>query len=174
MNNDESENKEIKSSNNTSKYDNNFSLLFTNIGESKNLLKSYEIFINKYFETINSYYKELTEFNFNFLVEDKFKSSVINSPIFQLGRAIKKAVQAQINNLFSIITNQEIFLSFKKAISDLSIILKESPVKLRNNSYSQSSENSYIKPVVMSLMESFSEIEAKVIDEYIDKNIKKE
>ena len=173
MNNDESENKEIKSSNNTSKYDNNFSLLFTNIGESKNLLKSYEIFINKYFETINSYYKELTEFNFNFLVEDKFKSSVINSPIFQLGRAIKKAVQAQINNLFSIITNQEIFLSFKKAISDLSIILKESPVKLRNNSYSQSSENSYIKPVVMSLMESFSEIEAKVIDEYIDKKYQK-
>jgi len=173
MNNDESENKEIKSSNNTSKYDNNFSLLFTNIGESKNLLKSYEIFINKYFETINSYYKELTEFNFNFLVEDKFKSSVINSPIFQLGRAIKKAVQAQINNLFSIITNQEIFLSFKKAISDLSIILKESPVKLRNNSYSKSSENSYIKPVVMSLMESFSEIEAKVIDEYIDKKYQK-
>ena len=173
MNNDESENKGIKSLNNSSNYDNNFSLLFTNIGESKNLLKSYEIFINKYFETINSYYKELTEFNSHFLIEDKFKSSVINSPIFQLGRAIKKAVQAQINNLFSIITNQEIFLSFKKSISDLSTILKESPVKLRNNSYSHSSQNSYIKPVVMSLMESFSEIEAKVIDEYIDKKYQK-
>ena len=173
MNNDESENKGIKSLNNSSNYDNNFSLLYTNIGESKNLLKSYEIFINKYFETINSYYKELTEFNSHFLIEDKFKSSVINSPIFQLGRAIKKAVQAQINNLFSIITNQEIFLSFKKSISDLSTILKESPVKLRNNSYSHSSQNSYIKPVVMSLMESFSEIEAKVIDEYIDKKYQK-
>ena len=173
MNNDESENKGIKSLNNSSNYDNNFSLLFTNIGESKNLLKSYEIFINKYFETINSYYKELTELNSHFLIEDKFKSSVINSPIFQLGRAIKKAVQAQINNLFSIITNQEIFLSFKKSISDLSTILKESPVKLRNNSYSHSSQNSYIKPVVMSLMESFSEIEAKVIDEYIDKKYQK-
>ena len=166
-------NNEIKSLNNSSNHDNNFSLLFTNIGESKKLLKSYEIFINKYFETINSYYKELTEFNFHFLIEDKFKSSVINSPIFQLGRAIKKAVQAQINNLFSIITNQEIFLSFKKAISDLSQILKESPVKFRKNSYSQNAENSYIKPVVMSLMESFSEIETKVIDEYIEKKYKR-
>ena len=173
MNNDESENKEIKSLNNSSNHDNNFSLLFTNIGESKNLLKSYEIFINKYFETINSYYKELTEFNSHFLIEDKFKSSVINSPIFQLGRAIKKAVQAQINNLFSIITNQEIFLSFKKSISDLSTILKESPVKFRNNSYSSNASNSYIRPVVMSLMESFSEIETKVIDEYIDKKYNK-
>ena len=31
MNNDESENKEIKSSNNTFKYDNNFSLLLNNL-----------------------------------------------------------------------------------------------------------------------------------------------
>jgi hypothetical protein len=173
MNNYELESKEIKSLNISSNHDNNFSLLFTNIGESKNLLKSYDIFINEYFETINSYYKELTEFNSNFLVEEKFKSSVINSPIFQLGRAIKKAVQAQINNLFSIITNQEIFLSFKKAISDLSTILKESPVKFRNNSYSSNASNSYIRPVVMSLMESFSEIETKVIDEYIDKKYNK-
>lgn len=173
MNNDESENKKIKYLNNLPNGDNNFSLLFTNIGESKKLLKSYEVFINKYFETINSYYKQLTEFNFHFLVEDKFKSSVINSPIFQLGRAIKKAVQAQINNLFSIITNQEIFLSFKKAISDLSTILKESPVKFKNNSYTQNTSNSYIKPVVMSLMNSFAEIEAKVIDEYINKKYNK-
>jgi hypothetical protein len=79
---------------------NNFYLLYTNIEESKKLLKNYETFINKYFESINTYFKELTEFIFNFLPEDRFKSSITNSPIFLLGKAIKKAVQAQINNIY--------------------------------------------------------------------------
>ena len=87
----------------------NFSLLFSNIDESKKLLQSYDIFITKYFESINSYFKQLTEFSYNFLSEDIFKSSIINSPIFQLGKAIKKAVQSQIDNLLSIISNQNFF-----------------------------------------------------------------
>ena len=151
----------------------NFSLLFTNIGESKKLLKSYEIFINKYFETINSYFKQLTEFNYHFLVEEKFKSSVISSPIFQLGRAIKKAVQAQINNLFSIITNQKIFFSFTDALSNLSKILQESPNKFAKSSSNKNAPNEHIRPVVISLMESFAEIENKVVDDYINKKYNK-
>ena len=150
---------------------NNFALLFTNIDETKKLLKSYEIFINKYFESINSYFKELTEFNFNFLSEDNFKSSIINSPIFQLGKAIKKAVQSQIDNLFSIITNQKIFFAFIEALSNLSKIMQISPSKFGKNL--TGNNESHIRPVVISLMETFSEIELKITDEYINKKYNK-
>ena len=146
---------------------NNFSLLFTNIEESKKLLKSYETFINKYFVSINSHFKQLTEFNSNFLAEERFKSSVINSPIFQLGKAIKKAVQAQIDNLFSIITNQKIFFAFLDALSKLSKILEESPSKIGKTSSNKKGPDDHIRPVVITLMENFAEIESKVIDEYI-------
>ena len=146
---------------------NNFSLLFTNIEESKKLLQSYETFINKYFVSINFHFKQLTEFNSNFLTEDRFKSSVINSPIFQLGKAIKKAVQAQIDNLFSIITNQKIFFAFLDALSKLSKILEESPSKIGKSSSHKNGPDDQIRPVVITLMENFAEIESKVTDEYI-------
>ena len=165
-------NENILSSNYSFDKNSNFSSLFTNIEESKILLKNYEIFISKYFETINEFFKQLTEFNYNFLIEDKYKS-VINSPIFQLGRIIKKAVQEQINNLYSIICNQEIFFSFKIALTNLSKILKSSPAKFMNNSSNKNSPDVYIKPIVISLMESFSEIESKVIDNYIEKKYNK-
>ena len=162
----------LLSSNYTFDKNSNFSSLFTNIEESKILLQNYETFINKYFETINEFFKQLTEFNYNFLIEDKYKS-VINSPIFQLGRIIKKAVQEQINNLYSIICNQEIFFSFKIALTNLSKILKSSPAKYMNNPSNKNSPDVYIKPIVISLMESFSEIESKVIDDYIGKKYNK-
>ena len=152
---------------------NNFSILFTNIDESKKLLKSYEIFIAKYFESINTYFKQLTEFNYNFLSEDIFKSSIINSPIFQLGKAIKKAVQSQIDNLLSIISNQKFFFAFTEALSNLSKILQISPSKFGKNLSNKNEHNSHIRPVVISLMETFDEIELKIIDEYISKKYNK-
>ena len=151
---------------------NNFSLLFTNIEESKKLLKSFEIFINKYYESINSYFKQLTEFNSNFL-EEKFKSSVINSPIFQLCKITKKAVQAQIDNLFSIISNQQIFFAFIESISNLSKILQESEIKFGKNTSNKNGPNAHIQPVFISLMETFLEIESNVIDEYVYKKYNK-
>ena len=78
---------------------NSFSLLFTNMKESKRLLETYNDFIKKYLEAINSYYIELTELNCHFL-DGNYKSSVIDTPIFYLGKSIKNAVQKQINNLF--------------------------------------------------------------------------
>ena len=152
---------------------NNFYLLYTNIEESKKLLNNYETYIIKYFESINTFYKELTEFNFNFLPEDRFKSSIIHSPIFQLGKAIKKAVQAQINNIYPLIANQKIFLGFIESLSSLSKILHESSTKLGKNSSNKNFAISHIRPIVLSLIESFAEIESKVINEYIMKKYNK-
>ena len=104
---------------------NNFSLLFSNMKESKKLLSTYEKFIQEYYQILYAYYRQLKEINSSFLVEDKFKSSIINSPIFQLGKAIKRSVESHINNIFSIISAQNIFDEFKQYISKLRKIGKK-------------------------------------------------
>ena len=109
---------------NTSKINiSNFYSLFSNMKESNKLLKSYEDFISQYNEIINIYYMKLTELNSNFLPKDDFKSSVVNSPIFQLGKVIKKLIEFQITKLFSIMTDKKFFDAFKNSLCNLSIYL---------------------------------------------------
>ena len=146
----------------------NFYLLFSNLKESDILLKSYEDFLNEYNEIINQYYMRLTELNSHFLSEEKFKSSVINSPIFQLGKVIKKALETQINKLFSIITDKNFFDAFKNSLSNLSDILQESKIIFDSKFIGKS-----INPIASSLIQSYSEIESKVIDNYISQKYNK-
>ena len=160
------ENKTNDSSNNISKTNiSDYYFLFTNTRESEKLLETYTSFIEQYYETVNGYYKRLTEINCHFLQEDKFKS-IIDTPIFKLGKSIKKAVDAQIGNLFSVITNEKIFIAFKTSLANLSKVIKESSIIKCD----QKSFNQYIINIASSLYETHSEIEKKVIDDYISKN----
>ena len=159
------ENKINDSSNNKSKTNiSDYYFLFTNTKESEKLLETYTSFIEQYYETVNGYYKKLTEINCHFLQEDKFKS-IIDTPIFKLGKSIKNAVNAQINNLFSVITNDKIFISFKSCLANLSKVINESSIKCDQKTIDQDIIN-----ITSSLYETFTEIEKKVIDDYISKN----
>ena len=146
----------------------NFYLLFTNMKESKKLLNSYKKFIDEYYQTVNSFYKALTEIHCHFLVEEKFKSSVINSPIFQLGKAIKKAIEGRIKNLFSLITDSNIFDAFNNCLTNLSNILQESSIKFDDQFFGKN-----VRPIASSLIQTYAEIESKVIDNYISKKYNK-
>lgn len=137
-----------------------FSLLFTNMKESKRLLETYNDFIKKYLEAINSYYIGLTELNCHFL-DGNFKSSIIDTPIFYLGKSIKNAVQKQINNLFSILDSR-VFIDFSKTVSEFSEILEESSNLIKSQNRAEN-----IEPIANSLMTSFKDFEDKIIDEYI-------
>ena len=143
-----------------------FSLLFTNMKESKRLLETYNDFIKKYLEAINSYYIELTELNCHFL-DGNYKSSVIDTPIFYLGKSIKNAVQKQINNLF-LILDSRVFIDFSKAVSEFSQILEESSNLIQSQSKSEN-----IEPIANSLMTSYKDFENKIIDEYIGEKYNK-
>ena len=145
---------------------NSFSLLFTNMKQSKKLLETYNDFIKKYLETVNSYYIELTELNCHFL-DGNYTSSIIDTPIFYLGKSIKNAVQKQINNLFSILDSR-VFFDFSKAVSEFSEILEKSSdlIQSQNNS-----EN--IEPIANSLMTTYKDFEEKIIDEYIGEKYNK-
>ena len=153
------------SSNNISKTNiSDYYFLFTNIKESEKLLETYTSFIEQYYETVNGYYNRLKEINCHFLQEDKFES-IIDTPIFKLGKSIKKAVNAQIENLFSIITNEKTFIAFKASLANLSKVIKESSIKCDQKAFNQ-----YIINIASSLYETHTEIEKKVIDDYISKN----
>ena len=147
----------------------NFYLLFSNMNESKQLLNSYKQFINKYYGILIDYYKQLMELNCKFLIKDRFKSSLINSPIFQIGQLIKKIVEAQINSLFSIVIKENIFDEFNNSLSNLFKILQESSKKMEDEFF----ENS-IRQIANSLFETYSQIESKVIDNYIRKKYNKQ
>ena len=147
---------------------NNINLFITNLKENKKLLTSYNTFVNKYFETINSYYKQLTELNCHFLVEDKFKESYMQSPMFKLGKSIKKIVEVQVNNLFSIITDDNIFNGFSNALSNLSNVIKESSEKFDKKRILQECNN-----IIIPLFQIYENIELKIVDKYIFEKYKK-
>ena len=86
-----------------------------------------------------------------------------------MGQLIKEAVEAQINSLFSIIIKDNIFDEFNNSLSNLSQILQESSNKMEDEFF----ENT-IRPIANSLFETYSEIESKVIDNYIRKRYNKQ
>ncbi len=158
-------------SNNTS---NDFLLLFSNIKEQIKLLKSYIDYIKEYFDIISVFSKQLDEVNKkNFLNENKCKSQTMNSPIFFLGKAIKEIIQLQINNLLKIINNEQVFNDITKEFSDLINILKEYKNTYGDASKDKDKPRSQIQPVLLSLMETFGDIEYKVIDDYVTKKYDK-
>ena len=104
--------------------------------------------------------------NCHFL-DGNYKSSVIDTPIFYLGKSIKNAVQKQINNLF-LILDSRVFIDFSKAVSEFSQILEESSNLIQSQSKSEN-----IEPIANSLMTSYKDFENKIIDEYIGEKYNK-
>ena len=155
----------------TSNLTSDFLLLFSDIKEQIKLLKSFITYINEYFDFINVFHKQLIEINNNFLKD--FNSLPINSPIFLLGKSIKDIIQLQITNLSIIINNQKTFIDIAKEFSNLIQILKEYQNIMGDNSNNSDKIKSQIQPVLISLMEVYSDIEFKTIDEYINKKYNK-
>ena len=159
----ELEKKDISNSNISSSY-----LLFRNMKECKELLVNYDNFINKYLEIINEGFKQLCEIKTNFLGDDKLKPSLIDTPIFQIGIVLKKAINNHIEYLKTLMLNPDIFDALRKTLSNLSYILEESSMKFDKKMYSQN-----IAPVAKSLIESYEQIESKIVDDYISKKYQK-
>ena len=151
---------------------NDFLLLFSDIKEQSKLLHSFSAFINEYFDLINNFNNKLKEITNNHLNENIFKSSMENLPIFRLGKAIKDIVQTQLNKLTTIIENQNIFKGIDKDFSELVKLIKEYKTISGDTSKGHDSK-SVIQPVVLSLIETYNDIEYKIINDYIIKKYNK-
>ena len=147
---------------------NNISKFYSNQKENKKLLTTFKSFSTKYFEALNGFYKQITEINCHFLVEDKFKPSFAKTPMFQLGKSLKNILESQINNYFTIITDDNIFNGFNNVISYLSNISNETAIKFDKKTIGQNARN-----ISNSLCQKYEEIESKIIDDYIFKKYNK-
>ena len=146
---------------------NDFLLLFSDIKQQTKLLKSFTTFINEYYDLINVFYKQLAEITNNYLNEDKFNSSTENLPIFRLGKIIREIVQSQINSLANITENENIFKNIDKDFNDLIKIINEYKNISGTPSKGNNKPKSQIQPVVLSLMETYNDIEYKIVNDYI-------
>ena len=165
----ESEMNLLPTLNDISKMDiNNISMFYSNQKENKKLLTTFKTFSTKYFEAVNGFYKQITEINCHFLVEDKFKPSFTKTPMFQLGKSLKNILESQINYYFTIITDDNIFNGFNNAISYLTNISNETSIKFDKKTIGQNARN-----ISSSLCQKYEEIESKIIDDYIFKKYNK-
>ena len=151
---------------------NDFLLLFSDIKEQPKLLRSFSTFINEYFDLINNFYNKLKEITNNYLSENIFKTSIENLPIFRLGKTLRDIVQSQLNKLENIIKNQNIFKEIDKDFADLIKIIKEYKTISGDSSKGHDSR-AMIQPVVLSLIETYNDIEFKIVDDYIIKKYNK-
>jgi len=169
MENENSVKKESIISQNSS---NDFLLLFSDIKEQPKLLRSFSNFINEYFDLINNFYNKLKEITNIHLNENILKSSMENLPICRLGKTLRDIVQLQLNKLENIIENQNIFKDIDKDFSDLIKIIKEYKTISGDSSIGHNSR-SMIQPVVLSLIETYNDIEFKIVNDYIIKKYNK-
>lgn len=151
---------------------NDFLLLFSDIKEQPKLLRSFSTFINEYLDLINNFYNKLKEITNNYLNENIFKTSMENLPIFRLGKTLRDIVQSQLNKLENIIKNQNIFKEIDKDFADLIKIIKEYKTISGDSSKGHDSRT-MIQPVVLSLIETYNDIEFKIVDDYIIKKYNK-
>ena len=157
------EKKDISKSNFSRSY-----LLFRNMKECKELLVNYDDFINKYLEIIGAGFKQLCEIKTNFLGKDKLAPSLIDTPIFQIGIVLQKTINNHIEYLQTLLTNPDIFDALRKTLSNLSYILEESSMRFDKKIYSQN-----IAPVATKLIETYEQIEFKIVDDYISQKYQK-
>lgn len=153
---------------------NNFLLLFSNIKGNIKLLKSSIDYINQYYDVINVFSQQLNTLNINFMREkENDSSSETNSPIFHLGKIIKEIIKFQINNLLNIAKNKQAFTDITNEFSKLIKIFNGFQYIIEDSSPNQNKPNATIQPVLISLMEGYSDIEIKIIDQYINKKYNK-
>ena len=168
----ENENPVKNESNISQNSSNDFLLLFSDIKEQPKLLRSFSTFINEYLDLINNFYNKLKEITNNYLSENIFKTSMENLPIFRLGKTLRDIVQSQLNKLENIIKNQNIFKEIDKDFADLIKIIKEYKTISGDSSKGHDSRT-MIQPVVLSLIETYNDIEFKIVDDYIIKKYNK-
>ena len=157
------------SSNNISKINtNNFYTLFLNMKKAQKLINSFKKFINEYFEALYAYYIRINEVNGHFSLEDKFKSSIIKSPVFRLGKITKNMLETHINNLNPLVSGDTLFREFENSLTNISNILEESSINLDKKRIEQN-----VQPIAVSLEQKYEEIESTIIDDYIFKKYNK-
>lgn len=149
---------------------NNLFNIIANANDASIYLDSINCFFEEYFSLCKSQYN-----SFNQLYDKYFSNqneSIINNKIYQIDSAIKSILKINLAYMKSFESNNDLFNLIKKQISDLGKILKKLP-SLSYNFTLNGKNTDETNQITYSLNKAFSDLEMKIIEEYIKEKYNK-
>ena len=154
---------------------NNLFNIIANANDASIYLDSINCFFEEYFSLCKSQYN-----SFNQLYDKYFSNqneSIINNKIYQIDSTIKSILKINLAYMKSFESNNDLFNNdlfnlIKKQISDLGKILKKLPSLSYNFSLNGKNTDEANK-ITYSLNKAFSDLEMKIIEEYIKEKYNK-
>ena len=149
---------------------NNLFNIIANANDASIYLDSINCFFEEYFSLCRSQYN-----SFNQLYDKYFSNqneSIINNKIYQIDSTIKSILKINLAYMKSFESNNDLFNLIKKQISDLGKILKKLP-SLSYNFSLNGKNTDETNQITYSLNKAFSDLEMKIIEEYIKEKYNK-
>ena len=149
---------------------NNLFNIIANANDASIYLDSINCFFEEYFSLCKSQYN-----SFNQLYDKYFSNqneSIINNKIYQIDSAIKSILKINLAYMKSFESNNDLFNLIKKQISELGKILKKLP-SLSYNFSLNGKNTDEANQITYSLNKAFSDLEMKIIEEYIKEKYNK-
>ena len=149
---------------------NNLFNIIANANDASIYLDSINCFFEEYFSLCKSQYN-----SFNQLYDKYFSNqneSIINNKIYQIDSTIKSILKINLAYIKSFESNNDLFNLIKKQISDLGKILKKLP-SLSYNFTLNGKNTDEANQITYSLNKAFSDLEMKIIEEYIKEKYNK-
>lgn len=143
-----------------------FFYLINNSKETNRILQNLSENITQFFLQNNTHYNRINEISSSTTNPENIRKNYINTPIYKLVKIFDKIIQICFLSLDLFLSKGQIFISIENEISNLQKIIEELSIHQNDNSYSIN-ENDDTNDMFKNLKNNMSELENKVIDEYI-------
>ena len=149
-----------------------FFYLINNSKETNKILQDFSENLSKFFELNGPHYNRINEILYQ-IDPEKIRKNYINTPIYKLEKIFAKIIQIQFISLEVFISKYHICSLIQNEISNMQKIIEELSISNVQNNDSNKSNDNDTNSMLNSLKKNMSELENKVIDEYIWEKYKK-
>ena len=150
---------------------NHFFYLIGNTKEIKKYSESLKEFLEEYYSFNNTQYNRLNELYSRYFTK-KYETNLINIPIYKIETLFARLAQNHLEFLKPFADNFEIINLISSKLENLETIIEECSVKFFNFAYNGTYFNE-TNSIFNSIMKSMSDLENKIVDEYIWEKYKK-
>ena len=150
---------------------NNFFYLLANTKETKKCVESLKEFLEEYYSFNSTQYNRLNELYSKYFTKN-CETKLVNISIYKIETLITDLVKGQLDFLKPLADNFEIINLISSKLENLETIIEECSVKFFNFAYNGAIFND-TNSIFNSMMKSMSDLETKIVDEYIWENYKK-
>ena len=142
-----------------------FFYLINNSKETNKILQNLSENITQFFLQNTSLYNRINEISSSKTNPENIRKNYINTPIYKLVTIFDKIIQIYFLSLDLFLSKSQIFSSIENEISNLQKIIEELSIHQKDNLYSINENDT--DDMFKTLNNNMSELENKVIDEYI-------